>query len=88
MAEEKSQLGYQLPLYRSLTEQVLIAGAPKSVIVVNAMIMGIFILSLQFFWILPMNLLIHFGAIYISRHDEQFFDCFLRYIKAKDYYCT
>jgi type IV secretory pathway TrbD component len=86
--EEENQLGFRLPLYRSLTEQILIVGAPKSVIVVNSMVMAIFILSLHFFWIIPLNLLIHFGAIYLTKQDDQFFDCLLKYIRNKNYYCT
>ena len=88
MEEEKKAIGYQLPLYRALTEQDLLLGAPKSVIVVNGVILSIFLISFHFVWILPLNLLIHFGAIYLSQYDEQFFDCLLRYFKAKDYYCT
>ncbi|MEN6623228.1 MAG: VirB3 family type IV secretion system protein [Smithella sp.] len=88
MSEEKDPLGFRLPLYRSLTEQILLAGAPASVIVANAAIMGIFILSLQFFWIIPLNILIHFGAIYLTKQDPQYFDCLLKYMRTKDYYCT
>ena len=86
--DEEQPLGFQLPLYRSLTEQILIAGAPKSVIVVNSMVMAIFILSLHFFWILPLNLIIHYGAIYLTKQDDQLFDCLLKYTRSKNYYCT
>lgn len=88
MADEETPIGYQLPLYRSLTEQLLIAGAPASIIVWNAALLGIFVMSLFSFWIIPFNLVIHFGAIYVTRQDNQFFDCLLKYMKKKDYYCT
>lgn len=81
--------GFQLPLYRSLTEQILLAGAPKNVIVFNAMIGAFFLMTLHFIWILPFNVLIYFGSIYCtSQIDEQFFACLLRYIRKKDYYST
>jgi type IV secretion system protein TrbD len=86
--EEDNPLGFRLPLYRSLTEQILIVGAPKSVIVVNGMVMAIFILSLHSFWIIPLNIIIHFGAIFLTKLDDQIFDCLLKYIRNKNYYCT
>ena len=86
--KEKSPLGFRFPLYRSLTEQILLAGAPKTIIILNTVIMAIFVLSLHFIWILPLNAIIHFGAIFFTKQDDQFFDCLLKYIRNKNYYCT
>jgi type IV secretion system protein VirB3 len=88
MSEENIPTGFRLPLYRSLTEQILMAGAPKSVIVLNGTVMAFFILSMHFFWIVPLNIVVHFGAIYLTKKDDQLFDCLKVYIHKKNYYCT
>lgn len=86
--EEEVPAGFRLPLYRSLTEQILLAGAPKNVIVANAVVAAFFIMTLHFFWILPLNMLIYFGSIYLTSTDEQFFACLVRYVRKKEYYST
>lgn len=87
MAEE-TPIGFRLALYRSLTEEVLIAGAPKGVIVLNVSLMALFIITLHFFWIIPINIIIHIGAIFLTKEDDRFFDCLKIYIKQKNYYGT
>ncbi len=42
--EIKSVAWYELPFYRSLTEQILFFGAPRSAIMVNALIAFLFII--------------------------------------------
>jgi len=79
---------YELPFYRSLSEQILLLGAPKSILIINGLLMLIFIVDFNFFLIIPINLLIHFGCIYLSKNDDQFFDCLRVYIRKKNYYCT
>lgn len=77
---------FELPLYRSLTEQLLVAGAPRSIIVFNFCIATVFIMALHFLWIVPLNIAIHFGAVYVSRSDDQFFDVLRRYVNKKHNY--
>lgn len=86
--KEDFPAGYRLPLYRSLTEKLLLAGAPKNVIVINAMLAAIFIIPFSFFWILPINLLVYSGSIYFTQKDDHFFECLVRYVRKKDFYCT
>ncbi|MBR2216055.1 MAG: VirB3 family type IV secretion system protein [Selenomonadaceae bacterium] len=77
-----------LPLYRGLTEHVLVLGAPRSVLVANAAITFIFIMEFHFLYFLIFTVLLHFLCVYISRDDAQFFDCLCQYIKRKNYYST
>ncbi len=89
MAEKKERVPWQeLPFYMALSEQILLLGAPKPVLVINAVVMFIFIIDFHFFYIIPFNLLIHFGCIYLARNDQQFFDCLRAYIPKKSYYST
>ena len=71
---------FELPFYRSMTEQILFLGAPRSAIMVNALV--------AFLFIIPISLLFHFGCIYVARSDDQFFDCLKVYQTKKNYYCT
>ena len=79
---------FELPFYRSLTEQILFLGAPRSAIMVNALVAFLFIINVHFFYIIPISLLFHFGCIYVARSDDQFFDCLKVYQTKKNYYCT
>lgn len=85
---EEAPADFSLPLYRSLTEPILFAGAPRPVIVLNLVVMFIFLISLHFIWIVPLNLFIHFGAIYITKQDPQAFECLLVYLHQKKTYNT
>lgn len=86
MEDMRDSGGVELPLYRALTEQLLVAGAPRSMIVLNFCIATVFIMALHFLWIIPLNIIIHCGAAYVSKSDDQFFDAFRRYINKKHYY--
>ena len=87
--EENASLPwFELPFYRSLTEQILFLGAPRAAIMVNALVAFLFIINFHFFYIIPISLLFHFGCIYVARSDDQFFDCLKVYQTKKNYYCT
>ena len=86
--ENKTLAWFELPFYRSLTEQILFLGAPRSAIMVNALIAFLFIINFHFWYILPVSLIFHFGCIYVARNDDQFFDCLKIYQSKKNYYCT
>ena len=78
----------QLPMFRSLTEEILLVGAPKPLIVLNTAVAAVFILTFHFFYILLLNLAVHMVAVSLSKKDGQFFDCLLMYIRQKNYYGT
>lgn len=91
MAEEKENqpVPWQyLPFYRSLSEQILLFGVPKPVIVLNAVLAYIFLFNFHFIYIIPVCILVHAGSIYLAKDDDQFFDCLKKYIHTKNYYCT
>ncbi|WP_371367802.1 hypothetical protein SRRS_16080 [Sporomusa rhizae] len=74
------------PLFRALTGQLLVAGAPRGMIVLNICLASIFLMALHIPWIVPVNLLIHLSAVYLTKKDEQFFDILRRYLHKKTYY--
>jgi type IV secretory pathway TrbD component len=86
--DEKSTPWHELPFYRSLSEQILLLGAPKEILILNALAGLLFIVNFHFWLIIPLNLAVHFGCIYVAKNDSQFFDCIREYAKKKNYYCT
>ena len=88
MASQKTVSWYELPLFRGLTEQVLVFGVPRKVIAFNVLTAILFIMDFHFFWIIPICIAMHFGAIYICQGGDPFFDCLASYMRKKNYYST
>ena len=89
MAKEIESVDWQvLPFYRSLSEQVLMLGVPKVVLVLNGLVAFLFVVNFHFWYILIVNAIVHFGAIYLAKNDDQFFECLQNYQSKKNYYST
>lgn len=78
--------GYEVPIHRSLTEEILLAGVPRAACIINGTLMAAFGLQLHSLAVLPIGLLFHLLAVAATRSDPQFFDCFKRHIKQKNLY--
>lgn len=79
---------YHLPFYRSLTVYILFLGAPRNVLIMNAIITFMFVMYFHFFYILIFTVLAHFLCIYLVQEDKQFFDCLSAYMRKDSYYST
>lgn len=91
MDEEKTNDGYSLthlPLYQSLTEHVLFAGAPTSVLALLAVVTLLFVAMFHFYYIVAITLPVYFIVVYLARDDAQLFDCYFVYKTKSDYYST
>jgi len=69
--------GFEIPLHRSLTEPILLGGAPRTVAIANGTLAAAVGLGLQL-WIVGHSL-----AIWGARVDPQFMQVFARHIKHK-----
>ena len=87
MAEDKVK-GYEIPIHRAITEQLLIGGVPRALAILNGTICAALVLSLHTLYVLPVNIIIHTVAVILTKRDPQFFDCFKRHIRQKNYYGT
>ncbi len=78
--------GFEAPLHRSLTEPIFMAGAPRSVAILNGTLAAAIGLGLHL-WIpgLALGLLGHSLAVWGARLDPQFMDVFARHIKHRSY---
>jgi type IV secretion system protein VirB3 len=78
--------GFEVPLYRSLTEPVLLAGAPRAVAVVNGTIAAALGLGLRL-WLAGMILWIlgHSLAVFAAKRDPDFVEVLLRHLRQRSY---
>jgi type IV secretory pathway TrbD component len=78
--------GYEVPLYRSLTEPVLLAGAPRAVAVLNGTIAAALGLGLRL-WLAGLLLWIvgHSIAVFAAKRDPDFVQVLIRHLRQKSY---
>jgi type IV secretion system protein TrbD len=81
-----SILGFEIPIHRSLTEQILLGGVPRGIAILNGTFIAAMGLGLHSFYAVPVGLVFHLLALAATKKDPQFFDCFSRHIKQKDHY--
>ena len=76
--------GYEVPLHRSLTEPILLGGAPRSVAIVNGTLAAAVGLGLHL-WIPGMALWFigHALAVRGARSDPQFMQVLARHLKQR-----
>ncbi|MBT1077212.1 VirB3 family type IV secretion system protein [Geobacter grbiciae] len=78
--------GFEVPIHRSLTEQIMIAGVPRNVAILNGTFVAALGLGLHSFLAIPLGLILHLLAYAATKKDPQFFDVFKRHIRQKNYY--
>ena len=78
--------GFEVPLHRSLTEPILLGGAPRALAIVNGTLGAAVGIGLQL-WIVGIVLFAvgHALAVWGARIDPQFLDVFTRHLKHKRY---
>ena len=76
--------GFEIPLHRSLTEPILLGGAPRTVAIANGTLAAAVGLGLQL-WLPGIALWIvgHALAVWGARLDPQFMQVFARHIKQR-----
>jgi type IV secretion system protein VirB3 len=78
--------GFEVPLYRSLTEPILLAGAPRAVAVVNGTIAAALGLGLRL-WIAGLILWVlgHSIAVFAAKRDPDFVEVLRRHLRQRTY---
>jgi type IV secretion system protein VirB3 len=73
-----------VPLYRSLTEPILLAGAPRSIAILNGTVAAAIGLGLQL-WLAGLILWVvgHTIAVMAARHDPHFAQILPRHLRHK-----
>jgi type IV secretory pathway TrbD component len=78
--------GFDVPLHRSLTEPIFLAGAPRSVAVLNGTLAAAVGIGMQL-WIPGLLLWIagHSLAVWGAKSDPQYVEVFSRHMKHKSF---
>ena len=76
--------GFEIPLHRSLTEPILLGGAPRSVAILNGTIAAALGIGLQL-WIagIAFWLVGHTVAVFAAKRDPQFAAVLARHLRQK-----
>lgn len=81
-ADALTVAGFEVPLHRSLTEPILLAGAPRAVAIANGTLAAAIGLGLQLWFAgLGLWLIGHALAVWGARMDPQFMQVFSRHVK-------
>jgi len=74
------------PIRQSLTNQILLAGVPRTIALLNGTLAAALGFGLQSWFAVPICIMIHLIAVAGTKKDPQFFDCFKRHINQKSFY--
>lgn len=75
-----------MPVHRSLTQPILIGGAPRELAILNGTITAALVLGLQTILALPIGIVLHLFAVAAAKHDPHFLSVFKRHLTQKAYY--
>ncbi|WDI31858.1 VirB3 family type IV secretion system protein [Hyphococcus flavus] len=78
--------GYSIPIHRSLTEPLLMAGAPRGIAIINGTIAAAVGLGMQM-WLagIVLGLIGHAAAVYAAKNDPKFLEVGVRHLKHGPY---
>ena len=76
--------GFEVPLHRSLTEPILLAGAPRAIAIVNGTVAAALGLGLRL-WIAGVLLWVigHSIAVFAAKRDPDFAPVLVRHLRQK-----
>jgi type IV secretory pathway TrbD component len=79
---EESIEGYIAPVHRSLTEPILLAGAPRAIAILNGTVSAAVGLGLQM-WIagIVMWVVIHVASVWAAKRDPDFVEVARRHVR-------
>ena len=86
MNNDNATLGFEVPLHRSLTEPILLGGAPRSVAIVNGTLAAALGLGLQL-WLAGLAVWVigHTASVYLAKKDPQFMEVLIRHLRHKPF---
>ena len=76
-----------VPLHTSLTIPILLAGTPRSFAILNVTVCAVIGMGLNQLWIaVPVGLIAHSVAVWLTRQDPWWMDVFKRHLREKAFY--
>jgi type IV secretory pathway TrbD component len=70
--------GLEVPIHRSLTQPLMLAGLPRNLALLLWTTTSAFVLGLHQLWVLPIAVLLHGLFAAMARRDPFFFDVVVR----------
>ncbi len=77
---------FQVAIHRSLTQPILIGGAPREFAILNLTIGAALVFGLHSLLGVPLVLVLHGTAVLLAKRDPYFLDTFKRHINHKPFY--
>ena len=78
--------GFEMPIHRSLTQQIMLAGVPREIAILNGTTVAAIGFGLHSYWSIPVGIAVHILTAVAAKKDPQFFGVFRRHIRQKSYY--
>ena len=78
--------GCAAPVYRTLTEPMLLAGVPRTVAILNGTGWGALGVGLHWWPALLLGVLAHLGAAWLTKYDPQWFEVLLEHLREPRYF--
>lgn len=78
--------GFEVPIHRSLTQTILLAGVPRELAILNGTFTAAVVLGLHSPVGLPLGIMLHIFFVALTKRDTHFLQTFRRQIKQKRYY--
>lgn len=78
--------GFSVPVHRSLTQPILVGGAPREFAILNATVGAALLFGMHSLVGVPVCLILHLVAVALARQDPQFLDTYRRHINHKPFY--
>ena len=77
---------YVIPIRRSLTEPMLLAGIPRTLAIIGWTTVAALTLHLFAWWALVLGVVLHGVAAHFAAADPHFFDIAVRSVRIKGFY--
>lgn len=78
--------GFSVSVHRSLTQPILLGGAPREFAILNGTFGAALLFGLHSVIGVPLCFILHFVAVALAKQDPAFLDTFRRHIHHKPYY--
>jgi type IV secretory pathway TrbD component len=78
--------GFEVPIHRSLTQVILIAGVPREFALLNGTLTAALVFGMHSLFALPLGIIAHMFAVRLTKRDPQFMQTFRRHLHQKEFY--
>jgi type IV secretory pathway TrbD component len=78
--------GFEVPIHRSLTQPILIAGVPREFALLNGTLTAALVFGMQSLFALPLGIVAHIFAVGLTKRDPQFLQTFRRHLHQRPFY--